>query len=151
MLQKLKFSEPLEVHQWRIQEFSLGGPSPPPFPLPVRSRVPLKPARRFGGSTVRSRSRVWGRVPAENVFLVHSIAVRKQLVAIILSILKCMFYSCQLSRVPLRRQSVVQRGGGAEPARPPLNLPLCTTLTSRHYEIQTSSCIFQVPVMFCVI
>ena len=32
--------------------------------------------------------------------LVHSRAVRKQLVAIILSIVNCMFYSCQLSAVP---------------------------------------------------
>ena len=43
---KLKFSELLEVHQ----EFPIGELSPPFFPSPVRSRVPLKPARGFGGA-----------------------------------------------------------------------------------------------------
>jgi len=88
------------------------------------------------------------REPQLKMYLVHSIAARKQLVAIILSILKCMFYICHLSGVPWLRQSVAHRGGAA---RPPLNLPLCTTLTSRRHEIQTSSGTFQVPLMFRVI
>ena len=58
--------------------------------------------------------------------LVHSKAVRKPLVAIIFSILKCMFYSCHLSWVPWRHRSVAQMGaGGCSP--PPLNPPLSTT------------------------
>ena len=49
-------------------------------PLPLRSRVPLKSAKGSGGAN-----------------LVHSKAVRNRLVAIILSILKCMFYSRTIS------------------------------------------------------
>ena len=85
------------------------GPSPVPFPsftpplrtppilsspfpsfcspfLPLGSRVPLKPAKGSGEHR-----------PITN--LVHSRVVRKPLVAVILSILKCMSYSCHLSPI----------------------------------------------------
>ena len=44
--------------------------------------------------------------------------MRKPLVAITLSILKCMFHSCHLSGVPRRRRSVAQRRG-LQPTHPP--------------------------------
>jgi len=64
---------------------------------------------------------------------VHSKAVRKPLVAIILHILSTMFYSrtiniCHKSGIPWVTASVRRpRGGGAEPTRPPLNQPLMFT------------------------
>ena len=65
-----------------------------PFPF----RVALKPARGLG-SAVSSPAGP-GAEPQRKTNLVHCKAVRKPLVAIILSILKCMFYSCHLSGVP---------------------------------------------------
>ena len=44
-----------------------GGPSPLP-PLPLRSRVPLKPAKGICGSAVSCPSGVHGRAPTENEF-----------------------------------------------------------------------------------
>ena len=61
---------------------SPSSPVPSP-PLPLRSRAPLSPAPPAGS----------GAEPRPKTNLVHSKAVRKPLVAIILSILKCMFYS----------------------------------------------------------
>ena len=62
-----------------------------------RSRVPLKPVRRSGECCKLSK-RGPGGAPTENKF--GALDVRKPLVAIIRSILKCMFYSCHLSGVP---------------------------------------------------
>ena len=90
-----------------------------PSPLfPLRSRVPLKPAR-----------------PKTN--LVHSKAMRKPLVAIILKILKCMFYSCHLSGVPWRHRSVAQREGQSWLGSP-LNPPQLTH-SNRHECMDKSS------------
>jgi len=52
---------------------------------------PLKPAR--GSGSIVSSPAGSGAKPRPKTNLVHSRAVRKPLVAIILSILKCMFYS----------------------------------------------------------
>jgi len=96
------------LYQGRIQEFALGGRAPP-----LSSLLEIGSPLKLGsvGSAVSSYSRVRGGVPAENEFK-HSKAVRNPLVAIISSILKCMFYSCHLSGVPWWRRSVAQRGGG---------------------------------------
>ena len=81
---------------------------------PLRSRSQLNQLGGSGGA-------LWappvgsGAEPRPKTNLVHSKAVRKPLVAIIQ-------YRRHLSGVQWRRRSVAQ--GGAEPARPPLNLPL---------------------------
>jgi len=51
-----------------IQEFALGEVRPLSPPLPLRSRVPLKPAKGICGSAVSCPSAVHGRAPAENKF-----------------------------------------------------------------------------------
>jgi len=69
----------------------------PPFPLEVGS-----PLNQLGGLKERCKLPLAGSGtdPRPKTNLVHSKAVRKPLVAIIGSILKCMFYSCHLSGVP---------------------------------------------------
>jgi len=84
------------IQQGRIQEFALGG-----RPLCLRSRVSLKPARGLG-ERCKLRQRGLGRSPGRKRIW----CTLKPLVAIILSILKYMFYSCHLSWVPWRRRSV---------------------------------------------
>jgi len=88
----------------------LGG-VPSSFPLEVGSL--LKPSRGLG-SAVSSPCGVCLVALNKMQNLVHSKAVRKPLVAIILSILKCMFYNTMIG--PLPRV--------LKPARPPLNPPL---------------------------
>ena len=59
----------------------------------------------------------------------HSKAARKPLVAIILSILKCMFYSRTIGPSP--------KGGlGAEPVRPPMNPPLACVRVARRVVVR---------------
>ena len=74
-----------------------------PCPTPLSSLLEVGSPLKLGsvGSAVSSYSGVRCGVPAENEFK-HSKAVRNPLVAIISSILKCMFYSCHLSGVPWR-------------------------------------------------
>jgi len=83
-------NDPQHRRQGRIQEFALRGRllSPPlhSLSLPLEEGSPLN---QLGGSGER-----WVR-PRTN--FVHSKAVRKPLVAIIFSILKCVFYNCHLS------------------------------------------------------
>ena len=72
--------------QWRTQKLIDGGVSFPslhlPSPLP-RLHLEVAPLNQLGGlAELRPKTN-----------LVHSRAVRKPLVAIILSILKCLFYS----------------------------------------------------------
>jgi len=66
---------------------------------------PLKPATRSGGAGP-------GAEPRTKTNWVHSKAVRKPLVAIILNklILTSILYRCHLSRVQWRRRSVAQGG-----------------------------------------
>jgi len=67
-----------------------------------------------------------GAEPGPKPNLVHSKAVRKLLVAIILNILSTMFYSNNDQNLALANITVSDgvspspKGGGAEPARPPL-------------------------------
>ena len=55
-----------------IQEFALGEVRPLSPPLPLRSRVPLKPAKGICGSAVSCPSAVHGRAPTENKFSAFS-------------------------------------------------------------------------------
>ena len=92
-----------------IQEFALGGRPPPlPFfypsprdplpysPLPSLPFAPLSFPLEVGSPLNQLRGLREHR-PITN--LVHSRVVRKPLVAVILSILKCMSYSCHLSPI----------------------------------------------------
>jgi len=112
--------------QGRIQEFALrgGGVASPlstssSLLLPFRGRVPSKTSYGVWGSTVSSPSGVWGSGPGRKRiwFTLKSKLTRKPLVAIILSILKCMFYSCHLPVVITVTTSVSRPRGGAGPAR----------------------------------
>ena len=77
------------LYQGRIQEFALGEPCPttfslpsPPLPFPLKVESPLNQLAVWQ-SAVSS--------PSGKTNLVHSTAVRKPLVGIILSTLKCMY------------------------------------------------------------
>jgi len=78
-----------------------------PQAAPIEVGSPLNQLGGLG-SAVSSPSGVRAGAPTENKF--GALDVRKPLVAIIRSILKCMFYSCHLSGVPWRRRSVSQSG-----------------------------------------
>jgi len=104
------------VHAW-IQELPLGGhpllllPTLPSVPLPFLSlpspflpfpsgpldNLEVGPLKSSWGSGERCKLPQQGPGLRPKMDLVHSRAVRKPLVAIILSILKCMFYSRSIS------------------------------------------------------
>ena len=79
------------IHQGQIQEFVLQGQGPPLtlFPLEV---WPSFKTSYGSGKRYKLPSVVWGGAPTEKEFGAFK-AARKPLVAIILSILQCMFYS----------------------------------------------------------
>ena len=93
--------------------------SRPSCPLPFRSRVPLN---QSGGLGERCKLTQRGPLPKTNS--VHSRAVRKSLVAVVLSVLKCMFYSRSTVTASVRRPRGVGRGesgAGSPPLNPALN------------------------------
>jgi len=69
-------------------------------------------------------------------FLVHSKAAIKPLVAIILSILKCMFYSCQEHRDGVGPSPKGGGGNGGGPgSSPSLNPPLGRAVRLGYYRL----------------